>query len=51
MYTHAPFFLLFRVSFGLLFFFTFVTAVLDDSGARDPSANVAESTRAVAFVV
>ena len=41
----------FGVSFGLPFFFAFATADLDDSGARDPSVNIAESTRAVAFVV
>src|SRR6266851_2877683 len=41
----------FGVSLGLPFFFTFATVDLDDSGARDPSANVVESTIAVAFVV
>lgn len=40
----------FDVSFGLPFFFSFGTADLDDSGARDPSANVVASTKAVVFV-
>ena len=40
----------FGVSFGLPFFLTFATADLDDSGARDVSANVGVSINAVAFV-
>jgi hypothetical protein len=40
----------FGVSFGFPFFFTFATVDLDDSGAREASANVAVSTKAVASV-
>ena len=40
----------FGVSFGLPFFLTFATVDLDDSGARDVSANVGVSINAVAFV-
>ena len=39
----------FGVSFGFPFF-TFATVDLDDSGAREASANVAVSTNAVASV-
>jgi hypothetical protein len=40
----------FGVSFALPFFLTFATVDLDDSGAREASANVAVSIKAVAFV-
>ncbi len=40
----------FGVSFGFPFFFTFATVDLDDSGAREASANVEASTKAVASV-
>ena len=40
----------FGVSFGLPFFLTFATVDSDDSGARDASANVGVSIKAVAFV-
>jgi len=43
-------FLSFGVNLGLPFFLVFPAADLEDSGARDPSANVVVSTRAV-FVV